>query len=447
MNPLFWKGILGVGAFLAFAPAAMSQATLPSDFAVARPSIPDRTFTITDYGAVGDGRTYNTGAIEKAIAACRNAGGGTVDVPPGTFLTAPFVLASNLNLHLEGGSTLLLSDKPEDFQLNKGQFESCITLKNGHDVAITGSGTIDGQGAQWWRNFVPPKNADPSLEESMPRRPRLIELVRCTRVLVQGITLTNSPTFHLVPSQCRDVSVDAIRIKSPAVSPNTDGIDPSGTNIEIRACTIDTGDDCIAVKAGLNRYDPKQLSCQNILVTDCTFLHGHGMSVGSESSGGLRNMVVQNCSFDRTEAGIRLKSSRGRGGLVEYLTYQNLTMKNVKNSILITSYYPKIPVHLEQDRAREIDSGTPIWRHIRIRDVTSTNGSNAGQLVGLPEMPIEDVVLTNVRISATHAIEIAHARAIKFVNCVLAGSADKPTIVDATVEGLNEATSRESGVR
>jgi polygalacturonase len=446
MNPLFWKGILGVGAFLAFAPAAMSQATLPSDFTVARPSIPDRTFRITDYGAVGDGKTYDTGSIVKAIAACRNAGGGTVDVPPGTFLTAPFVLASNLNLHLEGGSTILLSDKPDDFPLNKGQYQNCITLKNGHDVAITGSGTIDGHGAQWWRKFVPPKNSDPIVWEWIPRRPRLIELVRCTRVLVQGITLTNSPMFHLVPAQCRDVTIEGVHVKAPAVSPNTDGIDPSGMNVEIRACTIDTGDDCIAVKAG-TRYDPNRPSCENILVTGCTFLHGHGMSVGSESSGGLRNMVVENCSFDGTEAGIRLKSPRGRGGLVEYLTYQNLTMKNVRNSILITSYYPKIPVHPDQDRAFEVDNRTPIWRHIRIRDVTSTNGSIAGQIVGLPEMPIEDVVLTNVRISATQAIQIAHARGIKFDNCVLSGSADKPAIVDATVEGLNEATSRESSVK
>jgi polygalacturonase len=446
MKPSLCKGILAVAAFLAFAPAAMAQATLPSDFTVARPNIPNRTFTITDYGAVGDGKTYDTGAIEKAIAACRNAGGGTVDVPPGKFLTAPFALASNLNLHLEEGSTVLLSDNPDDFQMTRGQYENCITLKNGHDVALTGSGTIDGQGAQWWRKFVPPKYSDPIVWEWIPRRPRLIELTRCTRVLIQGITLTNSPMFHLVPAQCRDVTIEQVHIKSPATSPNTDGIDPSGINIEIRACTIDTGDDCIAVKAG-TRYDPNQPSCQNILITDCTFLHGHGMSVGSESSGGLRNMLVQNCSFDGTEAGIRLKSPRGRGGTVEYLTYQNLTMNNVRNSILITSYYPKIPVHPDQDHAQEIERRTPIWRHIRIGDVTSTNGWIAGQIVGLPEMPIEDVVLTDVRISAKQPIEIAHARGIKFVNCVLWGAAGKPTIVDATVDGLDEALSRGNSIK
>jgi polygalacturonase len=446
MNPSLWKGLMGIVALLALAPAAMPQATLPSDFTTTRPSIPDRTFSIADYGAVGDGKTYDTGAIKKAIAACRNAGGGTVDIPPGKFLTAPFALASNLNLHLEGGSTLLFSDKPDDFQLNKGQYLSCILFKNGHDIAITGSGTIDGQGARWWKNFVPPKNGDPFEWDWMPRRPRLIELVRCTRVLVQGITLTNSPMFHLVPAQCRDVTIEDVHIKAPPTSPNTDGIDPSGINIQIRACTIDTGDDCIAVKAGA-RYDPQRPSCENILVTDCTFLHGHGMSVGSESNGGLRNMLVQNCTFDGTDAGIRLKSPRGRGGLVEYLTYQNLTMNNVRNSILITSYYPKIPFRPDRDRAHKVDNLTPIWRHIRISDVTSTHGIIAGEIVGLPEMPIEDIVFTNVRISARQPIEIANARGIKFVNCVLSGFAEKPTILDATVEGLNEALSQGNNVK
>jgi polygalacturonase len=446
MNPLPWKILFAVGAVVAFAPPAMSQATLPSDFTPARPSIPDRSFKITDYGAVGDGKTYDTGAIEKAIAACRSAGGGTVDVPAGKFLTAPFVLASNLNLHLESGSTILLSDKPDDFALNRGRYESCITLKDGHDVAITGSGTIDGQGAQWWKNFVPPKNSPPSAFEGLPRRPRLIELSRCTRVLVQGVTLTNSPMFHLAPAQCRDVTIDSIRIKAPATSPNTDGIDPSGINIDIRSCTIDTGDDCIAVKAG-TRYDPNRPSCENIVVRDCTFLHGHGMSVGSETNGGLRNMLVQNCSFDGTQAGIRLKTDRGQGGLVEDLTYQDLTMKDVKVSILITSYYPKVPVDPEQDAPQKIGDRTPIWRHIVIRNVTSRNSSIAGQIVGLPEMPIEDIVLTNVSISAKQPIEIVHAKGIRFVNCALWSSTGKPMIIDAMVEGLNGALSRGNSIK
>jgi pectin methylesterase-like acyl-CoA thioesterase len=406
----------------------------PPAFSVAKPQIPDHTFNIHDYGAVGDGKTFDTAAIEKAIAACKAAGGGTVDVPAGKYLCLPFELASNLNLHLEKDSTILFSGDPDNFPHDQTGYQRCITLTDGHDIAITGSGVIDGQGQKFWQRFRAGiwQDAD---ENPMPKRPKMIFLTRCSRVLIQDVTLTNSPMFHLVPQQCQDVTIEKIMIKAPALSPNTDGIDPSGANILITGCTIDTGDDCIAVKAG-DRYDPQQPSCQNILVTGCTFLHGHGMSVGSESYGGLRNMVVENCSFDGTAAGIRLKSPRGRGGVVENLVYRNLTMKNVKNSILITSYYPRIPSDLAHDAAQPAGERTPTWRSIRIENVTSSGGQIAGQIVGLPEMPIQDLVLKNVHISATKTIQIAHARGVWFVDSSVT-AAGKPIIVDANVEGLN----------
>jgi polygalacturonase len=408
--------------------AAGAQATMPSDYSVVRPTIPDRTFTIADFGAVGDGQTFDTGAITRAISACEKAGGGTVDVPPGKFLTGPFLLASNLNLHLEKGSTILFSNNPKDFGAGNGGLQNGMTLENGHDVAITGAGAIDGQGAFFWRRHF---EGDPDAP-----RPRLIQLTECSRVLVQDVTLMNSPSFHLVPSQCQDVTIENIHIKAPALSPNTDGIDPSGINFLISGCTIDTGDDCIALKAS-GQYDADRPSCENFLITDCTFLHGHGMTVGSESYGGLRNMIVRNCTFNGTEWGIRLKSSRGRGGVVEYVTYEHLKMRNVKNSILITSYYPKVPAHPDRDPAQTVGARTPQWRHIRISDVTSTGGLIAGQIVGLPEMPIEDILFTNVNIYAVQPIEIANARSIRFVDCKISGSSGKPVIVDASVEGLN----------
>jgi polygalacturonase len=232
------------------------------------------------------------------------------------------------------------------------------------------------------------------------------------------------------------VTIEGIQVKSPVPSPNTDGIDPSGINFVIRGCTIDTGDDCIAVKAGA-QYDPNRPACENLLVSDCRFLRGHGMSVGSETYGGLRNMLVRDCTFDGTEAGIRLKSPRGRGGLVENVTYEHLTMRNVKNSILITSYYPRIPNQFDRDPGEAVGGRTPRWRHIRISDVTSTGGVVAGQIVGLPEMPIEDIVISQVNISAIRPIEIAHARSIRFIDCDISASSGKPVIADAAVEGLN----------
>lgn len=412
--------------------SAAAQATLPSDFSPDKPTIGSATFKITDFGAVGDGTTLNTDAITKAISACAKSGGGTVVVPQGVFLTKPFSLASNLDFHLEAGATILFPAKTSDYQSNRDGYENCIVADGCHDLAITGEGSIDGQGADFWRHFVknPPPGAPPQL-----RRPNLVVLTHCRRVLVQGVTLTNSPMFHLVPSACKGVTIDGIHIKAPAISPNTDGIDPSGINFLIAHCTIDTGDDCIALKAGI-QLDPQQPSCENFLIRDCTFLHGHGMSIGSESYGGAKNMIVRDCTFDGTDAGIRLKSGRGRGGLVEDLSYENLTMTNVKVSILITSYYPSIPKAPQGDPAQAVTDRTPIWRKIRITNVTSTGGKTAGQIVGLPEMPIEDVVLTNVHISADKPIQIVNAKGIHFVDSQISGSSGGPVVVDSEVEGL-----------
>jgi polygalacturonase len=415
---------------------AGAQATLPSDFSVAQPTIPERTFKITDFGAVWDGQASNTDAITRTVAACEKAGGGIVEVPAGRYLTGPFVLGSNLNLHVDKGATILFSENPKDYTQDDGSFANCISVEDGHDVAITGEGTIDGNGEFFWQNFVAPKASSGSAGDLLPGRPRLIQLTDCSRVLVQGVTLMNSPSFHLFPSRCQDVTVENIRVKAPSYSPNTDGIDPSGANIVIKGCTIDTGDDDIAIKAGAP-YEEGKPACENLLITDCTFLHGHGVSVGSETYGGLRNMAVRNCTFDGTEWGIRLKSPRGRGGVVEYLTYDHLTMKNVKTPILITSYYPKIPGNLKSDPGQNVGARTPTWRHIEISDLTSTSGYNTAQIVGLPEMKIEDLVLSNVNIVATQPMEIGHADAVRFVDCNISSSRGKPVIVDASVEGLN----------
>src|SRR5581483_4202105 len=224
---------------------ALGQATLPSDFAVAKPNIPAGSFDITAYGAVGDGKTLSTSAITKAIAACEQAGGGTVEVPAGRFLTGPFSLGSNLNLHLAEGATILISDRRSDFKLHGG-YENCITADNCHDLEITGLGVIDGQGKSWWDEFLKFKNHEVSTPA--PHRPYMIMISNCTRLMIRGVTLTNSPMFHLVPRLCNDVTIDSITIKAPAKSPNTDGIDPSGFNYHITHCTIDTGDDNIALK-------------------------------------------------------------------------------------------------------------------------------------------------------------------------------------------------------
>ena len=385
---------------------------------IPRPNIPDKTFTITDYGAVPDGATLNTAAIAKAIDACEKAGGGTVVVPAGKFLTAAFALADNLNLHLDQGAVLLLSNRFDDYKrAAKGGYENQITADGLHDIAITGDGTIDGQGQPWWDEFLKTKGA-PADVPHMPHRPFMVVLRNCTRVLVQNVTLTRSPSFHLVPQGCRDVVIDGVKFIAPAKAPNTDALDPSGWNFLITHCTFDVGDDCIAIKATGKAPEAGHLSCEDFLVTDCTFKHGHGMSIGGQTPGGLRRLVVRNSTFENTDAGIRLKANRGSGGLVEDCLYENLTMKTVKVPIYITSYYPEngTPKTADADAGKPVNDLTPIWRNIRITNVTAEDSPVAGKIIGLAEMPVSDVVLTNVKISAEKPMSIWNAKGIKFVN-------------------------------
>jgi polygalacturonase len=385
---------------------------------ILRPNIPDRTFNITDYGAVADGVTLNTAAIARTIEACEKAGGGTVRVPAGKFLTAAFSLASNLNFHLDKGAILLLSNRFSDYPLEaRDRYPNLITASDCHDLAITGEGTIDGQGEPWWTEFLKTKNA-PADAPHMAHRPFMIVIKGCTRLLVQGVTLTNSPSFHLVPQQCTDVTIDHVTILAPEKAPNTDGMDPSGWNYSITHCTFDVGDDCIAIKAGGKASGDKP-SCENFFISDCTFKHGHGMSIGGQTGAGLKHLVVQNCTFDSTGAGIRMKAPRGNGGLVEDCLYENLTMTNVKYPIYITSYYPEstAPKSAAADPAKPVDAMTPIWRNIRIRNLTATKSPYAGRIIGLAEMPISNLEFDNVNISAEKGMDVWNVKGLRFVNC------------------------------
>jgi polygalacturonase len=417
------------------AATALGQTTMTSAPEVPGPVIPHNEFDISRYGAIGDGKTLNTAAFIRTIAACQAAGGGTVNVPAGRFLTGPFTLFSNLNLHVEDGATIVFSDNPRDFKNDGRSFENCIMADKCHDIAITGAGTIDGRGKFWWEHFVKPRNG---LSDSpMLRRPFLIVLRNCDRLLVEDVTLLNSPNFHLVPEACRDVMINRVHILAPADSPNTDGIDLSGLNCVVTNCTVDTGDDNIVLKPN-RRADKDRLSCENIWISDCTFLHGHGMSIGGQTRGGLRNMMVRNCTFDGTAAGIRMKAGRGVGGLVENVTYEHLRMTHVRFAILITSYYPKVPDDPDRDAPQAVNDLTPIWRHIRISDVTSEEGDTAGRIVGLPEMPVSDLQLNGVKLGADKAMQIIHADGIRFEESrIQVNSSPALVIAKSDVEGID----------
>jgi polygalacturonase len=363
------------------------------------PVIPNQTFIVTSFGAVGDGAFNNATAIQNTINAAAAAGGGIVEVPGGAYLSGPFTLANNINLKIDSGATLKMLPRS-----NWPGTTTFISGSNLHDVEISGAGTIDGNAGvgltDWWQT--------PSL--STAARPYFISINGCLRVLIQDVTLQNPPKFHLL-LKGGDVSLTVrnIIIKTPsdpsipvAEAHNTDGIDLGATNVLIQGCSISTGDDNIQIGSS-------GAVCADITITNCQFGNGHGVSPGGQK--GVHDLVMSNCTFNGTEYGIHMKSDRSDGGLVENLKFLDLTMMNVNFPIAIYSYYdligtPKTKIDINPSTAAadspQASPTTPIWRNITISNVTATavGGNIAGIIWGLPEMPVSNVSLQNVTISA-----------------------------------------------
>jgi polygalacturonase/lysophospholipase L1-like esterase len=415
----------------------LTPALSPSDGERERTSASrSKIYDVRQYGAVGDGKTLDTAAIQKALDECGRAGGGTVLVPAGNYLSKPIFLRSNLTFQLEEGAILKATDEPADFNDPKEE-KGVIAFVNGKNltnVTIAGKGTIDGSGERWW---PPVKEAKKTGQPEPRRRPRMVVLSKCKGVQVQGVTLQNSPSFHLVPTDCEDVVIDGVTIRAPDDSPNTDAIDPSACkNVLIRKCILDVGDDNVALKSG-HSVPGRSAACEDITVVDCTFLHGHGMSIGSETVGGVRNLTVRNCTFKDTVSGLRIKSYRGRGGVVENVTYSDIKMTNVKIPINITSYYPKIP---KEDTAQPITAETPIYRNIRIANLTATSPQSAGFIVGLPECVVSNLTLENVHISAPVGLTVRNAKEIQVKNVKVDAAKGEPFLLEnASVEGEDSA--------
>jgi len=416
-------------ATLALSPLQAKEVSYHEPRAVA---IPLGAFRITDFGAVGDGAAMNTAAFRAAIAACAMAGGGHVIVPAGTFVTGPIELTSRMELVLEKGAVIQASGKFVDFGLPdplpaaqaeidaaRKQLLPFISGVKLVDVAITGEGIIDGAGAVWWAmsdkaaeravqrakadragepaDAVKPGEPTAAVEKPLyVPRPHLILLRDCTRVRIKGVTLRNSPMFHLVPHHCHEVLVEDVTIFSPADSPNTDGIDPANSSdVLIRRCTIDTGDDNIALKGGGAGGEPTE----NVAVTECTFLHGHGVSIGSETEAGVRNFVVERCRFEGTDTALRIKSDRTRGGVIENVIYRDITMKDVGTAISISLFYDDRKAAVRPE-PKPVTGITPLVRDIQFLNITCTGATKkAGEIAGLPESPVVDLSLENVRIT------------------------------------------------
>ncbi|MHC1702962.1 MAG: glycoside hydrolase family 28 protein [Tenuifilaceae bacterium] len=454
---------------------------LPFEMPVLTPPVfPDNQVSIIDFGGVPDGLTLNTEAFSKAIESLTQKGGGIINIPAGVWFTGPITLKSNINLHLEKGSLILFSPDKELYPLVDIIFEgldtyrcqSPISGRNLTNVAITGEGTIDGNGQYWralkrqklteaeWKKFtskggvfdgpdywVPseqflkgqkmsgmnvPQGLKSKEEFEAIRdflRPVMISFYECKNVFLQGVIFQNSPAWNIHPLMCENVIVDNIMVRNPDYSQNGDGIDlESCKNSLIINSSFDCGDDGICIKSGKDEDGRKRArACENLIVDNCKVFKGHGgFVVGSEMSGGVRNIKVNNCSFLGTDVGLRFKSTRGRGGIVENIYIENVTMINiVTEPILFDLFYggkSAVEVLMDGDNQKlslqvpEVDETTPTFRNIYIKNINCTNARRAMYFNGLPEMNITNINVENASITSTYGVELSESDGISFRN-------------------------------
>lgn len=444
------------------------------------PTFPDNEVNITDFGGNPNGIALNTDAFEKAMEALAQKGGGTLIVPKGVWFTGPIVFRSNTNLHLEKGALILFSPDFDLYPLVETIFEgldtrrcqSPISGRNLENIAITGEGSINGYGEAWrplkkdkvterhWKRVIQSggvvHNGDywfPSesslkgfliSDMNVPRkemtneewmeirdflRPVMVSFIECKNVYLQGVLFENSPAWNIHPLMCENVIIDGIMVRNPSYSQNGDGIDlESCINSIIVNSVFDVGDDAICIKSGKDEDGRRRARpTENLIVENCKVFHGHGgFIVGSEMSGSVRNISVRNCQFLGTDVGLRFKSTRGRGGVVENIYISNIYMYNITtDSFLFDLYYggksasesladgdttplePVLPPVTEE---------TPIFRNIYVKDLVSRNARRAMFFNGLPEMNIENINLENAFITAKYGAELSESKGINFDN-------------------------------
>ena len=405
-------------------------------------------FNMADFGAIGDGTTPCTAAIQQAVDECARAGGGRVLFFAGKYLTGPIFLKSNVHVEVMPGAVLLGITDFDKVPSIAGRFEgidrtvyaSMFTGLDLENISILGGGTLDGQGEAWWKAFrvVTELRKKHGLVEREPEnppesplkwpRPRMINLYRCKNVLISGLTVMNSPSWNLHPVLCDNICIDRVTVLAPPNSPNTDGIDPdSCRNMRISNCYISVGDDCITIKSGY-KYDKSHMPSENIAVTNCVFGRGHGgVGIGSETAGGVRNITISNCVCEGTDRGLRFKTGRGRGNVVENVRAQNVVMRGVTDALSVSMLYAGGDV----GNPVPVDEGTPRMRNIHLSDIVAQDIKRAAVFEGLPEMPVEELSISNFVVDAGEGISCSHVAGIRFDNIAInAGKGPAMSAVD-----------------
>ena len=384
------------------------------------------------YGAKADGTTKDTIAIQAAIEDCAAKGGGTIKLEGGTFVSGPVLLKSKTTLEIGKGAVLLGSPDRADYPIvrfaRQATVQPLVSAVGQEHVAITGEGTIDGNGKVWWDYVKGVKDAG-VLGNDHPR-PMGVVFDHSRHVRMEGLTVQNAGFWQIVPYYADDVVLRNIRILAPH-SPNTDAIDPfSSSNVVIDHVFSSVGDDNIAIKSGAINSPGPDAPSRNITITDCTFENGHGLSIGSEIAGGAQNIHAERIHFKGTDQGIRIKSNRDRGNDVSNISFKDITMDGVKVSILISEYYPKaLP---EGDVAAEpVQRLTPHFHDISIENVKSINSDWAGVIIGLPESPVKGLTMKNVDIEAKKGMQIAYAE-VTGTNVVVKAADGEAIHVDKT---------------
>lgn len=451
------------------------------------------TTSIVKFGAVPDGYTLNTKSINDAINAVNKKGGGVVLVPAGLWLTGPVVIKSNVNLHLALGATLLFTADKSQYPLIAANWEGLPQMRNQSpvsatdavNIAITGKGIIDGNGDPWravksdkltasqWKKLVASggvlsedkktwypsegflkgskmsanpgmitPDRDAAYYESIKDflRPNMVLFTKCKSVLLEGVIFQNSPAWCLHPLMCENLTVKNIFVKNPWYAQNGDGIDvESCKNVLIENSVFDVGDDALCMKSGRDAEGRKRgMPTENVVIRGCTVYSSHGgFVIGSEMSGGARNIYVSNCTFIGADIGLRFKTTRGRGGVVENIFIKDIYMKNIPaEAILFDMYYmAKDPValvgekrELPKSEFKPVDETTPSFRNFHISNVYC-NGAEKGIFVrGVPEMHVKNIVLENMVLQTDKGIDVQEASNITFRNIKVISKETNPVV-------------------